>query len=75
MANSMRKRIEAWVADTKDWFNYDKLDRALNIVTPKDKTLRRVVIYHMVEELLLIKHEYRRNTYRRCYDRIIRSKH
>ncbi len=63
--NSMRRRIERWLENKPDWFNYAELDSDINIQTAKDKTLRRVVICTLVNDWALVKHEYRRNTYRR----------
>ena len=67
MANSMRQQIDLWLLDKKGWFNYSQLDKALNIAISSDKTLRRVIIFKMVKDGVLIRNGYRKTTFRRAY--------
>lgn len=62
--NSMRNRILDWMSTQKDWFNYKMMDQALDITTPKDKTLRRVVIFGLKKHGFISKHPYRRSTFK-----------
>jgi len=50
MTASLSKQIKDWVSQTNDWFSYWQLDEALGIVHPKDKNIRRVIIWQLYNE-------------------------
>ena len=50
---SQSKEIENWIKQTHGWFSYYQMDVALHLITPQQKTLRRVVINRMRRKGLL----------------------
>ena len=64
---SLSRAIKDWIEQSNGWFSYWQLDKAVGIETPKQKTLRRVVINQLYSRNLLIKHPIHKGVYKKFF--------
>jgi len=54
---TLSKQVDHWIDELRPgWFSYAIFDARFNIKTPKQKTLRRVILFNLCSKGKLVKH-------------------
>jgi len=65
MKDNLSKAIKDWVGQSQGWFSYWQLDEAVGLYSPKEKTLRRVIMKRLVDKDILVRAPLRDAVFRR----------
>jgi hypothetical protein len=70
----LAQEIKEWVEDSQGWFNVIECDKALNIVTKRNKDNRRVIINRLVKEGVIERHPNKNGVFRKVDDELVEIK-